>query len=140
MAKYATGYFTDDGTFFTAKEQAELHEAKELIRGLLIGKGIHPDPIVALLQEMQKEIEDFYAKDTAEREASALAGHDRAREDNNSATQSSSVETDPSDDEGREAGTESVQQQPRPARKSMSDVGRRKRTKKVQDGRKEHGT
>ena len=140
MARKADGYFTSDGTFYEREEEADLHDAKEAIRGELIGQEIAPDPIIVLLDTMRELIEDYYEKATAEAKTRTSSDLDSSGEVDHFGPEPGGSEIDPPDDSGGEAGTESVQQQPRTRRKSVPNMGRRKRTKAIQDDGKEHGT
>lgn len=140
MVREAHGFFTDDGSFYERKEEAELHDTEAAIIDYLKNAGIQPEPILELLNEMRTEIEDYYDKAKAERETRAPSNPESGREDDHSSTKSDRVESDTSDNGSSEARVESVQQQPGARRKSVSNVGRRKRPKTIQDKRKEHGT
>lgn len=140
MVRKADGYFADDGEFFERKEEAELHDVEKEILDTLREKGIVPEPILELIGEMQQLIEDYYAKVHAETETRIAASVQGGGKNNRTRSKPRSIETDTSDDCEGEAGLEGVQQQPRRRRKSVPNVGRRKRTEAVQDDSKEHGT
>jgi len=140
MTREAHGYFTEDNTFYERKEEADLHEAKALIYAHLVGMEIRPEPIIELLDEMRKEIEDYYAKTSAEVETRAPSDDNGSGEDDHSEPEPGGPEVDQANNGGGEDGAKSVQQQPRTRHKPVSNVGRRKRAKAVQDKRKEHGT
>jgi hypothetical protein len=137
--KQATGYITEDGTFFERQEEASLHEAEQRLRSRLVEVNGTVDPekfmnlVLGVMRELKGFVDAYNAADTTERNQQDKDGE--AVDDSETPASDASI--------GHVSPTEedlaSLLKLPSRGPRNVPDVGSSPRPKEVSKRRPKHG-
>lgn len=130
MIRKVQGYVSEDGTFFESAAEANLHDTKQVLEGLLLGEFHNVGQIVEFMEANHAEVEAFI------KSVQAVRGLEAERELANDPED----DADQADDGGGEEGAAPVLQQPTDSGEHLPDLGRSVSAKEIRDKRKKHGT
>lgn len=134
MPKAVSGFLSSDEIFFDREVDADLHDAELVLRTALGKYSKDPESVIETLRKEMEPIRRYFDAF----EASVEDVHD-TRTNSHPPGQPGETETDPPNNGAGEEDDAREQQQPRSRRQPVPNLGRRKRTKEVQDPSKKHG-
>lgn len=146
MAKRVRGFMSEDNKFFETKAEAEYHDAKQVVGGLLLADWTNADLILNFMEANCAEVERFIKAIQAkrgidkEREAEFNEWAERESDDEIASLSQPQDDTDQADDSGREEDNARPLKQPSQRGQYVSDLGRSVSPKEIRNQRKKHGS
>lgn len=135
--RQASGFITEDGTFFETEEEAKLHEAEQWLRGQMVMHfpQIDVDGILNLVETLRTELGEYLNATAAHLRTQTKKQNRTGDQDSSSSEVSGHLGHVSSAKEDLEALLQLPSRRP----SHVPDVGSGPRTEKVQERREEHG-